>query len=207
MTYWQDWHARYQDPNSHLSQRLGVVQGRIRHALDHAPAGPIRVISICAGDGRDLLGVLADHPRRHDVMARLVELDPILADRARQAATDSGLTAIDVVTGNAAVLSRYTDHTPADLVLSCGIFGNISDRDIEATIAAHRSLCAHGGTVIWTRHRREPDLVPQICEWFADHGFHREFVSDVNLGYGVGVHRYAGQPQPLATGGPIFAFA
>ncbi|GHD35622.1 hypothetical protein GCM10010335_31060 [Streptomyces galbus] len=30
---------------------------------------------MCAGQGRDLIGVLAGHPRRDDVRARLVELD------------------------------------------------------------------------------------------------------------------------------------
>jgi hypothetical protein len=40
------------------------------------------VISLCAGQGRDLLGVLADHPRREDVRARLVELDAPCGPRA-----------------------------------------------------------------------------------------------------------------------------
>jgi hypothetical protein len=31
---------------------------------------------MCAGQGHDVLGALPDHPRRGDVTARLVELDP-----------------------------------------------------------------------------------------------------------------------------------
>ena len=46
----------------------------IKQALDEAPAGPLRVISLCAGQGRDLIEVLAEHPRRGDVRARLVEV-------------------------------------------------------------------------------------------------------------------------------------
>jgi hypothetical protein len=37
---------------------------------------------MCAGEGRDLLEVLADHPRSGDVGGRLVELNPELAGRA-----------------------------------------------------------------------------------------------------------------------------
>jgi hypothetical protein len=32
-------------------------------------------------------------------------------------------------------------------------------------------MCRPGGTAIWTRHRRPPDLTPQIRAWFAASGF------------------------------------
>ena len=79
---WIDWHAGYAD-GSPLAARLRVVQEFITRALDDAPPGPIPVVSICAGDGRDLLGVVTEHPRGADVRARLVELDPQLAAAGR----------------------------------------------------------------------------------------------------------------------------
>ena len=69
-----------------LARRLATVQGMIGAALDSAPPGPISLISLCAGDGRDVLGVLPGHPRCADVRGRLVELDPELAERARERA-------------------------------------------------------------------------------------------------------------------------
>ncbi|MEQ1787321.1 MAG: SAM-dependent methyltransferase, partial [Acidimicrobiales bacterium] len=66
---WVAWHAPYDDPGSNLARRLRWVQRRIRLALDDALPGPIRVLSLCAGQGRDLLEVLPDHPRRGDVRA------------------------------------------------------------------------------------------------------------------------------------------
>jgi hypothetical protein len=60
---------------------------------------------------------------------------------------------------------------PADLLLLCGIFGSVSDADIERTAAAAPALCAPGATVIWTRHRRPPDLTPRIRGWFTDAAF------------------------------------
>ena len=76
---WHAWHDAYDDPGSSLAQRLAVVQARIAAALDVAPPGPLRAVSMCAGQGRDLIPVLASHPRGRDVTARLVELDPGLA--------------------------------------------------------------------------------------------------------------------------------
>jgi hypothetical protein len=203
MTFWHEWHTDYADPDSALSQRLRVVQRHIRAALDEAPPGDIRAISMCAGEGRDLLGVLADHPRRADVIARLVEWDPELAARARAAAGER----VDVVTGDAAKVANYSGYVPADLVLTCGVFGNIPDEEVRATIAAHPQLCAPGATVVWTRHRGEPDLVPQICQWFADAGFDLVDVTEPDLGFGVGVHRFTGTPLPLEPDAHLFTFS
>lgn len=62
MPNWIQWHTKYEDLSSSLSRRLAVVRKRIAEALDQLPQGNIRAVSMCAGDGRDLLGVLADHP-------------------------------------------------------------------------------------------------------------------------------------------------
>ena len=155
---WREWHAEYDDPSSRLARRLAIVQQCIRNALDSMAPGPIRVVSMCAGEGRDLLGVLADHPRASDVTGRLVELDPELAARAAARAP----VGIEVVCGDASTSDVYTGAVPADLVLVCGVFGNISDADVEHTVRTLASLCAPGATAIWTRHRREPDLTVSV---------------------------------------------
>ena len=199
-------HDSYDDPRSGLSERLGVVQARLAEALDAAPPGPLRVISLCAGQGRDLIPVLASHPRGQEVTARLVELDPRNAGTARRSAAPAGLAAAEVVTGDAAVSDAYTGLVPAAIVVACGIFGNISDADIRRTVGCFPQLCDLGGTVLWTRGRFEPDLVPQICDWFGEHGFEQLWVSEPGLRYGVGMHRFRGQPQPLVPGTRMFAF-
>ncbi len=98
---WYTWHDHYDDPATALARRLAAVQEQIRVALDQAKPGPLRAISLCAGQGRDLVGALAGHPRRHDVRARLVELDPRNAGVARQAVQEAGLPQVEVVTGDA----------------------------------------------------------------------------------------------------------
>lgn len=203
---WRAWHEEYDNPGSTLAERLTVVRERIAEALDAAPAGPLRLLSLCAGQGRDVIPVLAGHPRGGDVTARLIELDPELAQAARRAAEAAGLGALEVVTGDAGVTSACTGLAPASIVLACGIFGNISEADIRRTIGCCTQLCANGGTVIWTRGRFKPDLVPQICDWFADCGFELLWLSEPGRQYGVGAHRFTGEPAPLAAGTRMFTF-
>ncbi|TCC50723.1 SAM-dependent methyltransferase [Kribbella capetownensis] len=203
---WSAWHDEYDDPGSELSQRLKVVQTQLRIALEDCAAGPLRIVSLCAGQGRDVLEVLADHPRRGDVHARLVELDAEIADGAASAARALGLDQVEVRAGDAALIDQYVGMVPADIVLACGIFGNISDEDIQGTIAALPQLCRSGAPVIWTRHRDDPDLVPQICSWFESRDFERRYLSEPAAGFGVGVHRYTGTPEPLVPGTHLFTF-
>jgi len=80
---WARWHEAYDDPASALSTRLALVRAHLSIALATAPAGPIRVVSLCAGQGHDVIGTLPGHPRRDDVSALLVERDPRNAGLAR----------------------------------------------------------------------------------------------------------------------------
>lgn len=200
---WQAWHREYDDPGSRLARRLRAVQGFIHDAIDAAPPGPIRAISVCSGEGRDLLGVLADHPRASDVGARLVELDPELAARARSHAPPG----VEVVCGDASTMDAYRGAVPADLVLVCGVFGNISDEDIRQTVNVLPTLCAPGATVFWTRHRRPPDLTVDIRQWFTEAGFEEVgFVGSDEQLYGVGAHRLTGPPRAWEPDQRLFTF-
>jgi hypothetical protein len=71
-----------------------------------------------------------------------VELDPRNATAAAQAARAAGLSQLEVVTGDAALTDNYQGVAPAEIVLACGLFGNITDPDVERTIAAMPQLCA-----------------------------------------------------------------
>jgi hypothetical protein len=200
---WHEWHAAYDQPDSPLARRLATVQGCIAVALDAARPGPIRVVSMCAGEGRDLLGVLEHHPRRADVQGRLVELDPGLAGTARTAAPP-GITVREADAGSTA---SYAGAVPADLVLMCGVFGNITDADMVRTIDLASTLCAPGAHVIWTRHRRRPDATPAVRQRFAENGFDElEFHAPKGTAFGVGMHRLAATPGTFAPDVQLFDF-
>jgi hypothetical protein len=204
-TDWVDWHAEYADPNSRLSQRVAEVRKQLTAAIDRAPTGPLRIISACAGEGRDVIPVVSDHARRADITARLVELDAGLAARARAVAPPN----VEVVTGDASVTDAYADAVPANIAVFCGIFGNVTEDDIRHTVNTLPSLLAPGGEVLWTRYTTEPDITPAIRGWFADAGFDEmDFVGHVALRYGVGTHKLAATTTPASfeAGVTMFRF-
>ncbi len=192
---WAAWHEAYDDPDNPLAHRLKVVQEHIRAALDAAPPGPLRAVSVCAGQGTDLLGVLADHPRAGDVRGRLVELDP------RNTAAIAAPPGIEVVTGDASLTDAYAGAVPADLVLVCGVLGRIGDHDTAHLVRVLPQLCATGGVVVWTRHRRPPDHTPRIRRLLARAGFDElAFDAPAAEHWTVGSHRHTGEPPPLQPG-------
>jgi hypothetical protein len=169
----------------------------------------VSLVSLCAGQGRDVIGVLPHHPRRDDVHAVLVESDAHNVGLARRAAVREGLSQVEVRQADASLAAGYADVLPADVLLLCGIFGNASDRDIERTVASAPALCRVGATVIWTRHRRPPDLTPRLRAWFAESGFD-EIAFDAlptSTLTGVGVHWLRrSAPAPKLPGHPLFTF-
>ncbi len=204
---WLAWHQRYEEPDSPLARRLRVVQRLVREALDAAPPGPVRVASLCAGQGRDLLGALAGHPRRGDVAGRLVELDERNVAIAREAYATAGLPAIEVVAGDAALTDAYAGAVPAALVLVCGVFGNVTDADAERIVEHLPALCGPGAAVVWTRHRRPPDLTGRIRDWLERRGFEEvAFDAPPDARFAVGLHRLSAAPAPLPSGVRLFTF-
>lgn len=203
---WVLWHRDY-DADTPLARRLATVQRRIVEVVDAAPPGPIRVISMCAGEGRDLIGGLAQHARRFDIQARLVELDPRNVAVARAAAEAAGMSSVEVMEDDAGTTNAYFGAVPAALLLVCGVFGNVADADIAASVAALPSLAAPGATAIWTRSRREPDLTAAIRGWCVDAGF-REIGFDPipDSLMSVGTFRLDRQPDPFQPGRRLFQF-
>jgi hypothetical protein len=204
---WVRWHLDYDDPGADLAQRLKVVQTRLRQTLDDARSGHIDLISACAGQGRDVTGGLAGHPRRQDVTALLVELDDRNVLVARKNAADAGLAGVQVVRADASDTTVYRDAVPARVLLLCGIFGNVNDDDVQNTVANASRLCAPEATVIWTRHRGPPDVTPNIRGWFAEAGFEEIAFDSPGKGrFAVGTCRIVSEPLPYRAGLRLFTF-
>lgn len=203
---WHDWHRPYDDPDSALSRRLRLVRQHVAAWLDERPEPILSVVSACAGQGRDLLGVLAGRPDAGRVRATLIEFDPRNAAVARELAAGAGAE-VSVVCGDAGRTAAYAGAVPADLVLLAGVLGNISDDEVRTTVAALPRLCAAGATVIWTRTRRAPDLTPAVRTWFAEAGFAEQaFHAPDGVLFAVGVHRLTAPPQPLGPDTHLFRF-
>ncbi len=208
---WSEWYRAYDDPQSSLSRRLDAVRAQLRLLL-LAASGPVRIVSLCSGDGRDTLPVVAQ--TRVDATVLLVELDPTLAEAARISARDLGLPAVEVRTADAGTTTSYDGAQPADVLMACGVFGNIPDDDIATSIATFPSFLASGGSAIWTRGCRvqqdptayDGDPSELVRLLFADAGFEEiAFIADP-LGFRVGVHRWPGAAGTLAPGTRMFTF-
>jgi hypothetical protein len=212
-----DWHRRYDDPGSGLSWRLRRVRHHVGEALDRHP-GRVHVLGLCSGDGRDLLGVLAERDDAARVTAVLLELHAGLAQQARDAAAAAGLHGVEVRTVDASTVEAYHDAAPADLVLMVGIFGNVADEDVWRLVAFAPALCRPGATLLWSRGRRfsrelpgvtAGDLNAEVRARFAAAGFDEvayETHDDGGLP-ALGVARYDGPPVGLRLDQPaLFTF-
>jgi hypothetical protein len=206
---WYQWHDTYKDADSRLARRLTVIQGWLRQALDQLPAGPVRLISVVAGQARDIEGVLRDHPRAGDVSGRIVELDPRNTDVARKALSTIVGDRIEVVTGDAGQADAYLGATPAEILLVVGLFGNIVDADVERTIRLLPGFAASGAYAVWSRGgAREgvADLNPAVRRWFAEAGFTELEHTYIDGQQGLGFHRFDGTPAPFPAGEKLFEF-
>lgn len=205
MKDWRAWHEAYDDPSSPLARRLEVVRRRLRAVLDEVDRQPGRLLSLCAGDGRDVIPVLA---ARGPVSALLVESDPELADRAAAATSAAHLTTVDVRRGDAGDPALFADVIPVDVVLLCGIFGNIEHACVREVVDVVPSLLADGGYVIWTRGGSEPDRRPEIRRWFDDAGLREVAYDGAPEPYRVGVNRLHQRRTPMPRPLPdrLFSF-
>lgn len=205
---WYAWHETYEDADSTLARRLTVIQGWLRQALDQLPAGPVRLISMVAGQARDIEGALRGHPRAGDVSGRIVELDRRNSDVARKALSGIVDERIEVVTGDAGQASAYLGATPAEILVVVGLFGNIADADIERTIRLLPGFAAPGAYAVWSRGTREgaADLNPTVRRWFAEAGFTEIEHTYIDGRQGLGFHRFDGTPAPFPAGEQLFTF-
>ena len=207
---WFAWHDYYRT-KPRMRQRLQIVREYISTCLNACPPGKIGVVSVCAGDGRDLLGALLDHPRASDVYARFVELDSRLVECGRAAAESTELAEqLEFVNGDATLSSVYEGVVPAHLVLVCGVFGNVPETELPRLIQSLGFLCKPGGFIVWTRELSENtdhrlSLVRELLRKSAFEEVSFKMTSTGNMG--VGTHRYLGQAMALPKNQKLFVFS
>ncbi|MBD2691181.1 class I SAM-dependent methyltransferase family protein [Anabaena catenula] len=207
---WLEWHDLY-NTEAKLQQRLKIVREYISYSLDNSPAGIIRIVSVCAGDGRDLLGILANHPRTEDVYARLVEINPQLVERGRATIESLGLTKqIEFINGDATAAANYVGVVPADIVIVCGIFGNLADENELNRLLGNLSfLSKKGAFILWTRgHSNGIAYSETVRKYFREFGFKEvNFQLTATGDMGVGIHRYLGENVAVSKEQQLFVFS
>jgi hypothetical protein len=203
---WFAWHTLYDDPTSKRAKRLSRMQSAVLQALiSHGP-GSIDLLSVCAGQGREIVGALEQFPRPADVAVTTIELDPRNAGYARAAVERAGAGRVESIVADAGLRTHYTGGRAYDVLLLCGVFGNLVLSDIERTADLAAAVVRPGGRVVWTRHRGSPDRVPVIASWFEARGFVPEHMNDPADSIAVAVHRMDGPTRPLPAGDRMFTF-
>jgi amino acid adenylation domain-containing protein len=207
---WNQWHADYQTSPS-LQARLKSVCEQIAVALNDCAPGPINVISICAGDGRDLLMSLRDHPRREDVIATLIDQDPHSLARGREMAGEFGLeTRLRFLEADASLSKSYAEAGQADLVLMSGFLGHLPHQDALNLIGCLPMLCKKGARVVWNRHlvlHEGAEQVARIRSHFRNCLFEElHFQTTADDGFAIGCARFSGKSIPLDPGRKFFEF-
>lgn len=197
LSYWHTWYQQYDEPSSSLNRRLAVVRQRTAENLAGGTrAQPFKILSLCAGDGRDIIPLVAGL-EEGCYQAALVEIDDLIASSAVAHVNELGLQGVTVTVGDAGVTSTFAALLPVDMLLLCGIFGNISEEDIQRTVAGVPAMLRPGGTAIWTRGAFEVDIRPLVRAWFVEAGLEEIAFDGEPEGYGVGVAR-----KPLDFGEP-----
>jgi len=207
---WNEWY-KYYDKLPSLQERLRIVREQIIAALNECPPGQIRIVSVCAGDGRDLISALQNHPRRNDVTALLLDNNAESVARGHAAAENTGLQLqLRFLDADATVAKNYLGAVPAGLVLLSGFLGHLRHADVPRLIHCLPMFCQTGGWVIWNRHlflHNGHEQVPAIRTCFRQTKFQEAFFAapDPN-GFAVGRVQFTGRPEPLDPSRVLFEF-
>ena len=206
---WNEWHRAYEDQDSELYQRMLACRRQVVAAVDECPPGPVTVVSICGGQGLELIGALEDHPRRDDIRGRLVEIDPDNAAYARGWAQAAQLDGLEVVTGDASVSDAYAGLPPVDVVVISGVFGHIDGTERRGLIAFLRRLCRTGASLAWTSNRANDGPAESVRQMLAEESFSEVSFEDLpgdTYAFTVARHRFTGTPEPFGEPTRIFTF-
>jgi len=205
---WRNWPARaYERPT--YRNRLGAVKQHLSESLDQAPEGEVTIISLCAGDGRDVIDVASVHPRRRDVAAWLVEADARSVAAGITLARGKGLhKAVRFLPADATSYATYRDIPGADVVLLCGVWGHVPPEDRSAVVKACNALCREGGHVIWTRGlRRGSGRFEEIRAAFSGREWSEVRTTITpDTRWAVATNCLAASPSARPTSGTIFHF-
>lgn len=190
-------------------KRLAEVQAHFAKCLDDAPLGQLRVVSLCAGDGRDVMGVLPAHPRRGDVRAWLVELDGASVAAGNEQRAAAGLDeTVTFINGDATDFATYRDILPCDVVLVCGVLGHVRPDERQTLVQKLAAFGKPGGSIIWTRGVKQGmpryTAFQEMFESCAFERTHESFTPDGK--WGISTYRYAGQMIEAPTTGRVFNF-
>lgn len=209
---WNQWLDRY-ETNQPLRERLTFVVSHIAKAILDCHEDPVPVLSVCAGDGRDLVVALSSMESKRMVRADLIESNPDVVSKGRNLVAEHGLSqSVKFRCADATKRRTYQYLTPAKVVIVSGVFGNLRDIDAARLIRLLHSLCQPDSLVIWTRNLVEFDdggsATDKIREILRASDYEETRFERTQSGvFAIATHRYRGQTKPLPTDEILFDFS
>ena len=100
---------------------------------------------------------------------------------------------IEFINGDATISFNYVEAVPADIVIVCGIFGNLADEaELNRLLGNLSFLSKQGAFVIWTRgHFNGISYSETVRRLLRESGFEEvNFKLTATGDMGVGLHRY-----------------
>lgn len=181
----ESWHDNYEDKKSSPYKRTLMVKKLIVDYLINK--NNITILSICAGQGRDILTSLNE-----DTSAYLIDVDKECVDYAQSYVNKNDLNNVFVIEADASLISTYIDNNvpKADLILICGVFGHLSLEDINLTAQSLKQLIKPDGSVIWSRNKFDKDITEEVRDSFKLAGYEEEaFISPEKELFSIGMHK------------------
>lgn len=206
---WAKWPDRYDD-SLPLQVRLAAVRAQVSAFLDECPPGPVRILSLCSGDGRDVLPVVSAHARLRDVEVWCIDANAKTLDRGKESARQAGLQRkTHFVQADAGLAASYADVVPADLVILSGMLGHLTSHDALNLFHRLPALCRTNGSVLWSRLNRGIGnrQIPALREVLRESGFEEVFLEETMPNeFVVARAHFRGTEAKLAFGEVLFRF-
>jgi amino acid adenylation domain-containing protein len=207
---WNIWHAEYETSPA-LQARLNLVRAQIAEAVSQCPSGPIKIINMCSGDGRDLMLALHEHPRRNDAIAILIDNNLEIVTRGRQMAAEAHLgQQLTFIHGDASLARSYEHAGQADVLVLSGFLGHLRHDDALNFVRQLPMFCKNGGSVVWSRHLLLHDGTEQVARIrgeFRRTGFEEShFSQTAEDGFAIGRSRFTGVAAPFDAQQKLFDF-
>jgi hypothetical protein len=183
-------------------------------ALQACGAGAA-LVSVCAGDGRDVIQVLSGELSELPVRALLVESEPELARRGEAQAVSAGVSdRVLFRCRDATRMESYQGYVPADVLVMAGVLGNVPSRAYPDLARTAATLLRRGGFLLWTQRRFSGAIDAEYREFraaLAANQFLSMFADETLAGPGgvsylVATEQLATTP-PEPAKDPLFQFS
>ena len=184
----ENWHLNHNDMNSTPYKRNKDEQNLIKTCLNSIKNN-VNIISICSGQARDILPILAGKKDNNKINTYLIDTDLECLEYADNYAKENKIPNVHLINKNAGLRETYNDIPQADIIIICGVFGHLSLLDIKSTISFIKHLLNENGFVIWSRHKFDNDISEDIKNIFKELNFNElAFVSPEDEPYTLGLH-------------------